>query len=172
MSRKKLPYQEGDWFAVPLRDGGYGIGLIARARRTGKALCGYFFGPWRKTVPPLTEVSSLRPADAILICIFGDLSLYHEEWPIIGHSEPWDRGAWPMPTFARIDDDGKKAWKVEFAEDDPSVVIREVPCSVSVARRLPKDDAMGSGAVEIVLGQLLRKLLAGSSHKDVVKRKE
>ena len=39
----KASYREGDWFAVPLRDGGYAAGLIARANPKG-VLLGYFFG--------------------------------------------------------------------------------------------------------------------------------
>ena len=30
----RVRYSEGDWFAVPLRDGGFAVGLIARANRT------------------------------------------------------------------------------------------------------------------------------------------
>jgi len=39
-------YSEGDWFAVPLRGGGFAAGVIARAmpRKEG-VLLGYFFGP-------------------------------------------------------------------------------------------------------------------------------
>jgi hypothetical protein len=37
------PCEEGDLFAVPLRDGGYGIGVVARVGRRG-VLVGYFFG--------------------------------------------------------------------------------------------------------------------------------
>ena len=35
-------YREGDWFAVPLRDGGFGVGVIARANPKA-ALLGYFW---------------------------------------------------------------------------------------------------------------------------------
>ena len=35
MARRKLPYDEGDWAAVPLEGGGYALGLIARMDRGG-----------------------------------------------------------------------------------------------------------------------------------------
>jgi hypothetical protein len=49
-------YNEGDWFAVPLREGGFAIGVIARVmpRKEGVVL-GYFFGPRRNAVPTVEE---------------------------------------------------------------------------------------------------------------------
>ena len=41
----KLPYSEGSVFLVPLRNGGYARGVVARATGEGKGLFGYFFGP-------------------------------------------------------------------------------------------------------------------------------
>ncbi len=154
MGKKKLPYKEGDWFGVPLADGGYAVGLIARSRRGGKALFGYFFGPRRSQLPSLTDIRDLTPADAILIGKFGDLGLYTGEWPIIGHSEPWERKAWPMPPLIRVDEFSGKTWKVEYSEDDPSLMVQETPCDAKEAHRFPRDRAMGSGAVALRLTKL------------------
>ena len=155
MGKKKLPYKEGDWFGVPLESGGYAVGLIARARRSGKALFGYFFGPKREQLPGMDDFRDLTLKDAILIGRFGDLGLYTGEWPIIGHSEPWNRNAWPMPVWVRVDEISGKAWKVQYSEDDPSLIVQETPCDFKEACRFPKDRAMGSGAVEIRLTKLL-----------------
>ena len=38
---RKLPYSEGDVFAVPLPDGGYGVGVVTRMDGKGSVL-GYF----------------------------------------------------------------------------------------------------------------------------------
>jgi hypothetical protein len=70
----KVQYREGDWFAVPLRGGGFGLGLIARAN-PGGVLLGYFFGPLRSEVPKLEDVASLRPGDAVLVRKFGHLGI-------------------------------------------------------------------------------------------------
>jgi hypothetical protein len=162
MSRPLLPYQEGDWFAVPLpREDGYAIGRIVRARPRGKVLCGYFFGPRRHTVPPLIELTPLTPIDAILIALFGDLGLIDGTWPILGQVEPWERQAWPLPIFGRTDEDEHKAWKVKLADDDPSVVVSERSCSPQEARHLPKEGLMGAGAVERYLAHLLGKHTSG-----------
>ncbi len=63
---KKLPYREGDWFAVPLQDGDYAVGLVARCPRGGKVFLGYFFGPRRKRMPNLKDLQGLTAEDALL----------------------------------------------------------------------------------------------------------
>src|SRR5829696_9606591 len=94
-----LPYEEGDWFAVPLRDYGYGVGIVARMDGKGGVL-GYFFEPRRIEVPVLDDLDALCAADAFLVRRFGDLSLIRREWPVIGRAPEWDRPLWPIPAFA------------------------------------------------------------------------
>lgn len=149
-----LPYEEGTWFAVPLRTGGYGIGLIARAAKKGAVLLGYFFGPRRDAVPPLDEVSSMRPEEAICVFRFGDLGLINEEWSIIGRPSMWDRRCWPMPYFVRSDELSGRAWSVEYADDDPNEVVSE-KLITSGSYDLERDAVLGAGAVELVLTKLL-----------------
>ena len=98
----KVKYREGDWFAVPLRDGGYAVGLIARANIQG-VLLGYFFGPQRSTVPRVEEVGNLRPEDAVLTRIFGDLGIRTGKWPLLGRLDGWNRQDWPTPVFVRTE---------------------------------------------------------------------
>lgn len=56
---RKLPYSEGDVFAVALRDGGYGTGVVARMDGKGSVL-GYFFGRRYDKPPELADVRSVR----------------------------------------------------------------------------------------------------------------
>jgi hypothetical protein len=155
MARRKLTYREGDWFAVPLQGGGYGLGLVARMNRRG-AVLGYFFGPRRESVPTSADVLALSPSQAVLIAQFGDLSLLDGSWPILGRDEDWDRGKWPVPAFARIDEYAGKAWRVEYAEDDLSW-IRDIATTPEQVRHLPNDAAYGDEAVAIELEMLLTR---------------
>lgn len=98
----KVSYREGDWVAVPLRDGGYAVGLIARANPKG-ALLGYFFGPRRSRIPRLHDVSGLRPGDAVLVRTFGHLGIVHGTWPLLGRLDGWERQDWPTPVFVRYE---------------------------------------------------------------------
>ncbi|WP_081752729.1 immunity 26/phosphotriesterase HocA family protein [Kallotenue papyrolyticum] len=152
MPRRKLPYQEGDWFAVPLRTGGYALGLIARVDGKGGVL-GYFFGPRYHQLPSKDQASKLAPADAILIRRFGDLGLLQGEWPIIYRPEQWDRRDWPVPPFSRIAMD--KSWAIKVVYSDDLSLLSEAPITVEEAQELPEDGLSGYGALEIRLTKLL-----------------
>jgi hypothetical protein len=65
----RVRYGEGDWFAVPLDEGGFCVGVVARANRSG-VLLGYFFGPKRLDVPTLAELTALKAGDAVLVGAF------------------------------------------------------------------------------------------------------
>jgi len=151
---KKLPYEEGTWFAVPLRDGGYGVGIVARIAGRGVTL-GYFFGPRRSVVPNLSEVETLTPDMAILVEIFGDLGLIEGRWPIIGRNASWDRRLWPIPGFGRIEEHTGRAFRMELSEDDLFSIVREIAVPRDEAERLPKHGLSGAGSVESVLARLL-----------------
>lgn len=96
----KAHYQEGQWFAVPLLDGGYTIGIVARASPKG-VLARYFFGPRRDILPALADVSELTADDAVLVGRFGYLGLKQGAWPALGSLDGWRRDEWPMPVLFR-----------------------------------------------------------------------
>lgn len=153
MTKKKLPYREGTWFAVPLQSGGYGLGVVARMAGTGPVF-GYFFGPKRALIPELGEVANLRAEDAVWLGRFGDLGLRRAEWQIIGHTTDWRRESWPLPPFIRIDPiSAGKAVKATYS--DTLDVVSEVACDPALATSYPEDTLSGSGAVEYQLTSLL-----------------
>jgi hypothetical protein len=149
-----VKYSEGDWFAVPLRDGGFGVGVLARAN-PGGVLLGYFFTPRRSEVPTLDDVADLKPADAVLVGKFGHLGLTGGTWPIIGRLEDWARVEWPMPVFVRYEELSGRSFKVFYDDDDPNKLIREEQVAPGEAERGPKDGLMGAGFAEKVLTKLL-----------------
>src|SRR6266705_1440571 len=108
--KKRRAYPEGTVFAVPLRGGGYAVGLVARVGRRGTTL-GYFFGPRREKVPVLSEVAELNPEAALLVELFGDLGLMEGHWPIIGLASSFDRRRWPLPPFGRIEEFTGRAFR-------------------------------------------------------------
>jgi hypothetical protein len=152
---KQLPYREGAWFAVPLRDGGYACGVVARMAPTGGVLVGYFFGPRRVKVQSLEELRALRPEQAVLVQRFGDLHLVDDKWPILGYLDGWRRDDWPMPAFGRYIEIDEKAWRVVYQNDDPNSVPRETRISVEEAQHLPDNGLLGAGLAEIMLTRLL-----------------
>ena len=147
-----LPYSEGTLFAIPLRNGGFARGIVARAAPEGAVLYGFFFGP---KLASLGEVGpdAIRPEAAIAQMIFVDLGLINGEWSIVGSLPNWQRGDWRMPDFVRRDPVGKRAWRVRRSDTDPSRIDHEEP--VAFDANLPPNIASGYGAVEIKLTKLL-----------------
>lgn len=146
----KINYREGDWFAVPLRDRGYVVGVVARANPKA-ALLGYFFGPRLDEVPSLNNVHELQLADAVLVGRFGHLGLTQGKWPILGRRADWDRSAWPMPVFVRYEELTRRTFHVFYDDDDPARLLREEYITPGAAEQGPKDGLMGAGFVEKVL---------------------
>jgi hypothetical protein len=151
---KKLPYREGDLFALPLRDHGYAIGLVARCGPRGRVLFGYFFGRRYTQVPELSHVASFLPKDAILVRRFGDLNLINGEWRVLGQSKDWNRTIWTMPPFVRGDPLTGPKLRVVYSDADPgtSVSQTELPTDADIE---PRDIMSGAGAIEIIMTKLL-----------------
>jgi hypothetical protein len=75
---------EDDWFAAPLSDEGYGVGLIPRMQPC--VLLGYFFGPRLAALPAMDHLRDLVPAGAVMVRLFGHLDIRQGRWPILGRS--------------------------------------------------------------------------------------
>jgi Immunity protein 26 len=148
-------YQEGDWFAVPLREGGFAIGVVARSNPKA-ALLGYFFGPRRHEAPQLEEAANLRPEDAVLVGKFGHLGLTQGKWPILGQLNGWDRTKWPMPVFVRYEELTGRTFQVFYDDDDPATLLGEKQIEPAAAEQNPEDGLMCAGYVEIVLTERLQ----------------
>jgi hypothetical protein len=150
----KVKYREGDWFAVPLRGGGFGVVLIARAN-LGGVLLGYFFGPRHAQVPALEDVADLRPRDAVLVGKFGHLGIVEGEWPLLGRLSGWDRREWPTPVFVRYEELTGRSFRIFYDNNDPNRVLRREQVAPGVAEQAPKDGLMGPGFAEGALTRLL-----------------
>ncbi|OOC04889.1 Imm26 family immunity protein [Amycolatopsis azurea] len=145
---QKLPYSPGDVFAVPLRDHGYALGVIARADGNGIVL-GYFFGPRVESLDNLPNTPALDADSAMKISRCGDLRLVREEWPVVGRMESWDCARWPVPDFCRDGD-------IRVVYDEESLTVsREERADPHQCRHLPRDGLEGAGFVEITLTRLL-----------------
>jgi hypothetical protein len=150
----KYKYKVGDWFAVPLTGGGFGLGLVARANPGGVVL-GYFFGPRRESTPSLAECCNLRENTATMVQMFGDLGLRQGRWPILGRCDSWDPSQWPMPIFIRYEELTGRSFRVIYDDNDPNRVLREEQVTPGVSEQGPSDDMFGAKAIELTLSARL-----------------
>ena len=146
-------YSEGDWFAVPLPDGGYGVGLVARAQpKHGGVLLGYFFGPRLSVPPSIDQVRFLSPTSAIMVRLFGHLDIRQGRWPIIGKVSDWNREHWPMPAFIRKPTLGPAVLVIR-SDDDPNTTVSE-----AIVR--DEEDVVNAAPEGLLGSSLAAKLLA------------
>jgi hypothetical protein len=148
---KKLSYQEGTCFHIPLRTGGFATGIVARLNGKG-TIYAYFFGPAIQNIN--SSVRELEPVNACLIGFCGDLGLIKGSWPIYASPLTWRREKWPLSPLYRHDVQGKKAW-LSFYDDRTLSFLREESTLFNEDPPYPYDRLMGYGAVEIRLTKLL-----------------
>lgn len=156
---RRVSYKEGQWFAVPLRTGGYAPGIIARGGPKFKGGLGYFF-PMRFDQPPLgQDVAQLNAAQAILITWFGDRGIKEGRWPLIVIDRPFNREDWPVPRFGRVDM-FDHAWITEYSQDDDgrALYVTEKRASMTEISDLPEDGTASAGYVEVKLAMLIDAL--------------
>jgi len=147
-------YREGDWFAVPLRRGGYVVGLVARRPQRGSVILGYFFGPERKAVPAMQELTGIRAGDAQLVCRVKDTALHRGVWRVLGRRDRWRRKDWPMPAFHRREALSGRGIRIEYDGDSLTTPVREVPASVPDAS-LPDDVVLDETRLLEALARIL-----------------
>ena len=153
MPARKRPYAEGDLFAVPLPDGGYGVGLAARTSKTA-AILGYFFDRRFHQPPTTRELADLSHDNVII-------GLMNGSWPVIGPLPGWRRENWPSPDFGRpqhsLGPDPCIYFRVQYDDNDPAVWLGEIRISGDEFERLPEDGGAGHGWIEERLSALLMK---------------
>lgn len=143
---------------MPLKDGGYALGVIVRGSYKTKGGLGYFFGPKYAEIPDEQETWLKNPSDAILIAWFGDLGIIWGKWPLIPSGRPFRREEWPVPKFRNIDPlNLNKGWLVEYRQESNGLElpIRRIYCDVKDLVGLPEDGDWGYEAIETVLTKLL-----------------
>ena len=150
---RKLNYNEGTCFVVPLRGRGFARGLVARMNGKG-IVFGYFFGPRILSAqdPLIAKMPGYR--QAIMSGQFGDLGLLNGEWQLKCRIENWNRDDWPLPPFAKVDDQTGRV-TLSYYDENTLAFVREERGDLSDVDKYPKDVLMGYGAVEIRLDSLL-----------------
>lgn len=149
-------YGEGSWFAIPLQNGAYAVGIVARRAKqgSGSIIVGHFFGPARESIPPLSSVEGLTANRSILVGRFGHLSLKDGSWPIIGRSENWDRQDWPVPQFREESAFGQVN-RVAYDDANPGRTTSRRPATQDEVDDLPEATLFAPGSIEKRLAELL-----------------
>lgn len=149
--RKKIKINEGDMFAVPLRQGGYGIGLLARQNK-GIAL-GYFFNKVFTSIPEDLDTAGINHWKIILIGEFGLLGVNKGEWSLLKTNLKFKREEWPIPVLKMQDPITEQFFSVLY--DDTLLNEQRYKISKQEADELFAYGLYGYGALEKKLSTVL-----------------
>lgn len=144
-------YSEGSLIAIPLRDKGYGLGLIARKQEN--IALGYFFKYKSEKIPKEIDPSIISKKNSILIRKFGSLGIDNGSWKIIGQLKEWAKNDWGIPKFKMIDPLTEEAICIEYNDHLQEVTRSKI--SKENSKSLYDSSTAGYGAIEIILTKLL-----------------
>lgn len=155
-------YSEGDIFAVPLKTGGYGIG-IAICLGLIHNVVARFFGQVRESLPSLEEFANTTESDSVHVEHFLDDGLRDGSWKVIGQHPAWDAYEWPIPKFgwfqpansSSSDTSEGRAFEMELDENLRTYRQKEV--SIDHFNSLPYEILVSSKEVEITLALALTR---------------
>lgn len=151
MRKKKINSKEGDVFAVPLRQGGYGIGLIAREHKT--ITLGYFFKKNYLSVPEEVDVAGINKWEVALIGKFSTMGIENGEWPLLKTTFKFNREQWPIPVLKMQDPLSEKYFAVIY--DDTLFNEERHLITKEEADKLFGHGLYGYGALEKKLSSIL-----------------
>jgi len=99
MKDNRVKFSEGDVFLVPLIQGGFAVGLIARRTAKGDGVLAYIFKEIVSNLGPL-EMGRIVSKDMVADVVdVGVQSLNSGDWPVVGRLSEWRRSDWPVPLF-------------------------------------------------------------------------
>lgn len=106
----------GTWFALPLEDGRWAVGLVARSSPGFSYGLLYAFGPARQTRPGAAEVAGLTAADADFVaqCELGALA--EAQWPVIHADHPFGPAVWPTLRVVRRALGANRLFELEWVD--------------------------------------------------------
>ncbi|QDT90824.1 Imm26 family immunity protein [Gimesia algae] len=144
-------YSNGTVFCVPLKNGKYARGVVARSDEE-LGIFGYFFGPCLDSIPATLDESQLCIEETVLAGIFSGMGLCIGEWKQLGNIKSFQRKDWPMPMLINTEDESDRVELVEYDED----TLAEKLISVSTRGEVdidayPEDGVMGYKYVEDIL---------------------
>lgn len=140
---------------VPLENGGFAPGLVARHAPRSGAILGYFFGPRLSSIDNFS-FDCIIHENSVYCKIFGDIGLIENRWPIIGQLPEWNRNEWTMPIFIkRKYYPNNRSVLVYYDENNPDNWIRDE--IIEGDRDLPEAGTAGYQFIEIKLSKILAR---------------
>jgi Immunity protein 26 len=155
MIKKKQKVEEGDVFAVPLRSGGFAVGLVARRYKT--IGLGYFFNKVFPSIASIEEEANINNLKIEFIGRFGTLGIVDREWPILklNNSLHFKKEGWPIPIFKMQDPITERYFAVIYGDTLVNETI--YPIEREEAEKLFSHTLYGHVSLEKKLDSILKR---------------
>jgi hypothetical protein len=144
----------GKVFVVPLKNGGFSIGLVARQDKN--ILLGYFFNTYFFEKPITVKDLIINKSNICLICLFSILGLKNNEWTVIGSLPDWNKDEWAVPMFKQKDPLLDIYYAINY--DDSLNEISKIKMSKEDANKLYNGGIYGYGIVESILTKIIKNV--------------
>jgi hypothetical protein len=147
--RFKINYVEGDCFLVPLENGGYVRGVVARCNGSIiHKVFSFFFLPKYEHIADAVVDNYLTPVNSLYVHFHTDLGLLDNRWKIIGKISPWIRENWALPVFGFTDLTLGKWGELRYYDEKTLQMCRQERVSIEKVINLPNDGGAGDGYIE------------------------
>ncbi len=153
MAKNKIVPKEGDVVAVPLQQGGFGIGLVARKYKS--ILLGYFFKCIFPLVPTEIQTDNVDIRVVALIGKFNSGGIENGEWPVLKTDFKFNKAEWPIPMFKMQHPITEKFYAVQY--DDTLLSEERYLITRKEADNLFSYGLHGYGAIEKELSRILKE---------------
>ena len=126
---RPLLYQEGTVFAMPIKNSGYILGVVARTTKVGEIVIVYLFKEKFSFLPEQKAWSKLTPKKAIARPRVLDTYLQNKRWPVLGTLQDFKREEWPMPKYLAREKGFEDAWLETYKDSCPAerLLSKKVP---------------------------------------------
>jgi len=122
--------QEGNLVSVPLADGRFSVGVIARVEkirpRKPYGIFIYFLRPFARAESVLSDESYLNIENSVLRLKTSALDIYSGLWKTIGRIGPWNRDTWPLPDLFHNSLGSNIFYRIKLDERDLITQINKI----------------------------------------------
>lgn len=116
MTKMLITAQPGDLFVVPLKRGGFGLAIVARAadhrRARVRALVCFGFRHKYETMPTADQALSMQFSDCIHMVYCGDVNIRNGNWSIVARMTGFSKADWVIPPCVAPDFDCEQGRQV------------------------------------------------------------
>ncbi|MDR1141258.1 MAG: immunity 26/phosphotriesterase HocA family protein [Planctomycetaceae bacterium] len=145
--RFKINYSEGDCFLVPLENGSYVRGVVARFSGDGKVFS-FFFLPKYEHIADAIVDDYLTPVNSLYVGFHSDLGLLDNRWKVFGKISPWIREDWVLPVLGFTDPTLGKWGELRYYDEITLQMCRQERVPIEKVINLPNDGCAGDGYIE------------------------